>query len=265
MTYLEAILLAIVEGATEFLPISSTGHMILTSSLLGVEQDSFFKLYIVAIQFGTILSVIALYWRRLVQHWHIYLHLAAAVVPTALIALLLKKYVDLALGSVTVVAINLVLGGCIMIYLERYFKQKTGASSELNIRKSVIIGLVQSLSIFPGVSRSAATIYGGMSQGLNRRDAAEFSFLLAVPIMFLATAKDLFDYGKEFGMTIPVEEIKILFVGNVVGFIVAILSIRWLVNFISSRGFLPFAYYRIMIGLAVLACIYVFHMSLKLI
>jgi undecaprenyl-diphosphatase len=253
MTYFEAIVIAIVEGITEFLPISSTGHMILTSSILGIEYSPFYQLYIISIQFGAILSVIFLYWNRFFQSITFYFLLVAAVIPTALIAFLLKKYVDQAIGNVTIVAINLMIGGIIMIFLENYFKNKTQKSESLTYLQAIKIGLVQAISIFPGVSRSASTIYGGLSQGLSRVEAAEFSFFLAVPIMFLATAKDMYDYLKGGSIAFKQEEVNLLILGNIVAFIVAAATIKYMISFIQKNGFLLFAYYRILVGIIVLA------------
>lgn len=264
MTYLEAILIAIVEGITEFLPISSTGHMILASSFLGIEPSPFLNLFIISIQFGAILSVVFLYRKRFFQSFQFYLHIAAAVIPTSLIALALKKYVDAALGSVTIVAINLLLGGIIMLFLEHYFSKREQTSPQMTYPKAIWVGLIQAISIFPGVSRSAATIYGGMSQGLTRKDAAEFSFFLAVPIMFLATIKDLYDYFKIGSMSLGSHQVNLLVIGNIVAFIVAGLSIRWMISFIVKKGFKPFAYYRILIGIFVLVLLHVCKVSLNM-
>lgn len=254
MTFFEAIIIAIVEGITEFLPISSTGHMILTSALLGVKSSPFLNLYIISIQFGAILSVVVLYWRRFFQSIQLYLYIAAAIIPTVLIALILKKYVDQALGSVLIVGVNLLVGGVLMIVLENYFEKKT-LNQSLNYKKSFWIGLCQAISIFPGISRSAATIYGGMSQGLSRKDAAEFSFFLAVPIMFMASVKDGYDYFQSGYPALTTENIQQLILGNIVAFIVAGMAIKFLIQFISKNGFKPFAYYRIVIGLLVIGLI----------
>lgn len=253
MTYFEAFIIALVEGLTEFLPVSSTGHMILTSAALGLKTSPFLSLFIVCIQFGAILSVVALYWKRFFQSFQFYFQIAYAVIPTAIIALLLKKYVDQALGSVLVVGINLLLGGIIMLILENYFSKKVlSEENKLNPKKSIIIGFVQSISIFPGVSRSAATIYGGMSQGLSRKNAAEFSFFLAVPIMFLATVKDLYDFLKSGTMTISNDEIYLLIFGNIIAFIIAALAIKFFISYIVKYGFRVFGYYRIIIGIIVI-------------
>lgn len=265
MTYFEAFIIALVEGLTEFLPVSSTGHMILTSAALGLKTSRFLSLFIVCIQFGAILSVVALYWKRFFQSLQFYFQIAYAVIPTVIIAFLLKKYVDQALGSVLIVGVNLLIGGFIMLYLERYFsKKKVNEDINLSPKKSIIIGLIQAISIFPGVSRSAATIYGGMSQGLSRKNAAEFSFFLAVPIMFLATTKDLYDFLKEGTMTISNNEISLLIFGNIVAFIIAALAIKFFISYIVKYGFKVFGYYRIIVGIVVILLYQFCGFSLKM-
>lgn len=266
MTYFEAFIIALVEGLTEFLPVSSTGHMILTSAALGLKTSPFLSLFTVCIQFGAILSVVVLYWKRFFQSLQFYFQIAYAVIPTALIALLLKKHIDQALGSVLIVGINLLIGGFIILYLEKYFSKKE-VNEEINLspKKSIIIGLIQSISLFPGVSRSAATIYGGMSQGLTRKNAAEFSFFLAVPIMFLATVKDLYDFLKMGTMSITNQEISLLIFGNIVAFIVAGLAIKFFISYIVNHGFKVFGYYRIIVGFIVIILFKYFGFSLEMI
>lgn len=264
MSFFEAIIIAIVEGLTEFLPISSTGHMILASAALGLKSSEFLNLYIISIQFGAILSVVVLYWKRFFQSLKFYYLILAALIPTVIIAFALKKYVDQALGNVLVVGINLLIGGFIMILIENYLTKRKSEAAEVTYKKAIWIGIAQAISIFPGVSRSAATIYGGMSQGLSRKDAAEFSFFLAVPIMFLASVKDAFDFFKESQTTISNYEIQLLALGNIIAFIVAGATIKFLVNFISKNGFKPFAYYRIIIGIVVLILYKYFNFSLQM-
>jgi undecaprenyl-diphosphatase len=265
MTYFEAFIIALVEGLTEFLPVSSTGHMILTSAALGLKTSPFLSLFIVCIQFGAILSVVVLYWKRFFQSLQFYLQIAYAVIPTAIIALLLKKYIDHALGSVLVVGINLLIGGILILILEKYFNKKEMKEDVLlSPKKSMFIGLFQAISLFPGVSRSAATIYGGMFQGLSRKDAAEFSFFLAVPLMFMATVLDLFDFLKEGTMTISSHEISLLVFGNVIAFIVAALAIKFFISYIVKHGFKVFGYYRIVIGIIVIILYQYFGFSLEM-
>lgn len=265
MTYFEAFIIALVEGLTEFLPVSSTGHMILASAALGLRTSSFLNLFIISIQFGAILSVVALYWKRFFVGFQFYINIAYAALPTLIIAFLLKKYVDQALGSVHIVGINLFIGGWIMLYLEPYFNKKSEFKEKIKPYNFFLIGVFQAISIFPGVSRSAATIYGGMFQGMTRKDAAEFSFVLAVPIMFLATVKDLYDFLKEGTSALNTQEISLLFFGNIVAFIIAVLAIKFFVSYIVKYGFKVFAYYRIIIGLLVILLYKYFGFSLQMI
>jgi undecaprenyl-diphosphatase len=265
MTYFEAFVLALVEGLTEFLPVSSTGHMILASAALGLKTSPFLNFFIISIQFGAILSVVALYWRRFIISIQFYICIIYAAIPTVIIAFLLKKYVDQALGNVAIVGINLLLGGFIMLYLESYFKNQTKSNENLKPLNYFSIGIFQAISIFPGVSRSAATIYGGMFQGMSRKDAAEFSFLLAVPIMFMATVKDLYDFMKGGMNPFTTQEISLLAFGNVVAFFVAILAIKFFVSYIVKNGFKVFAYYRILMGILVLLLFKYFGFSLQMI
>jgi|694.fasta_scaffold11608_9 undecaprenyl-diphosphatase len=264
MTYFEAFIIALVEGLTEFLPVSSTGHMILASAALGLKSSPFLNLFIISIQFGAILSVLFLYWKRFFVSLEFYFKIAYALIPTVIIAFLLKKYVDQALGSVLIVGINLLIGGFIMLYLESYFKKKTNNDNDLKPLNYGFIGLFQAISIFPGVSRSAATIYGGMFQGMTRKDAAEFSFVLAVPIMFLASAKDLYDFLKLGKQSISNQEITVLVFGNVVAFLVAILAIKFFVSYIVKYGFTMFAYYRILVGILVIVLYKYFGFTLQM-
>jgi len=264
MTYFEAFIIALVEGLTEFLPVSSTGHMILTSAILGLQSSPFLNLFIITIQFGAILSVVALYWRNFFRSFQFYLEILYAIVPTVIIAFLLKKYVDQALGSVMIVGINLLIGGLVMLYLESFFRKKTENNPNLKPYNYFFIGVFQAISIFPGVSRSAATIYGGMFQGMSRKAAAEFSFIIAVPIMFMAAVKDMYDFMKGESTSLSTHEISILVFGNVVAFAVAYMAIRFFVSYIVKHGFKIFAYYRILIGIIVLLLIKYFGFSLKM-
>lgn len=264
MTYFEALIIAVVEGLTEFLPVSSTGHMILTAAALGLKTSPFLNLFIISIQLGAILSVVVLYWKRFFQSIQFYINIAYAVIPTVIIAFLLKKYVDEALGNVLIVGVNLLIGGFIMLYLEHWFSGKNEVSTLLKPLNYVFVGLFQAISIFPGVSRSAATIYGGMFQGLSRKDAAEFSFFLAVPIMFLATVKDLYDFLKEGSTTISQYEISLLVFGNIVAFVVAALAIKFFIAYIVRYGFKLFAYYRIIVGAIVILLYQYFGFSLQM-
>jgi undecaprenyl-diphosphatase len=247
MTYLQAIIIAIVEGITEFLPVSSTGHMIIAQSMLGVQSTEFVKAFTVNIQFGAILSVIVLYWKRFFQTWDFYFRLFVACLPL-IIAYLLEKQIDTMLESVMIVAIALLLGGILLIFVDRWFERPENENTKLTYKKALIIGFFQIISVIPGVSRSAATIVGGMSQKLSRKAAAEFSFFLAVPTMFAASALKLVGNYK----LISAENINLLLVGNLVSFIVAIIAIKSFIAFLTRYGFKWFGYYRIAVGLVII-------------
>lgn len=248
MNIFQAIILALIEGLTEFLPVSSTGHMILGSSLMGIESNNFVKLFTVAIQLGAILSVIVLYFNRFFQSIGFYFKLLVAFLPAVFFGLLLSDKIDQLLESPLGVAIALLIGGIILLFVDKWFKNGSIDNTD-NISYSTAfkIGLFQCLSMIPGTSRSAATIVGGMSQKLSRKAAAEFSFFLAVPTMFGATAKKLYDFYKD-GYQISTEEIKLLVIGNVVAFIIALLAIRYFITFLQTRGFRIFGWYRIIVG-----------------
>ncbi|MCK9204240.1 MAG: undecaprenyl-diphosphate phosphatase [Bacteroidales bacterium] len=243
MTILQAILIAIVEGITEFLPISSTGHMIITQHLLGIESTDFVKAFMVNIQFGAILSVIVLYWKRFFQTWDFYAKLFIGCLPL-IIAFLLEKQIDQMLESVAVVAGALLVGGFFLIFVDRWFDNPDNEKTKLTYKKSLIIGFFQIISVIPGVSRSAATIIGGMTQKLSRKNAAEFSFFLAVPTMFAASALKLFENYH----AITADNITLLLIGNLVSFIVAMIAIKAFIAFLTKNGFKFFGYYRILVG-----------------
>ena len=260
MTYWQALLLAIVEGITEFLPVSSTGHMIIASQLLGVAPTSFTKLFLVVIQFGAILSVLAVYWKRFFQSIDFYLKLLVAFLPIVVVGLFLKKYIDALLESVTTVAVMLLLGGIVLVFIDKLFPQESPQQgghpvTTPSFKEAFIIGLFQCIAVVPGVSRSAATIIGGLSQKLTRRAAAEFAFFLAMPTMAAAAAKDLLDYYKErhaegvsLSHLFSGQEATLLILGNVVAFMVALLAIRLFVGFVTKYGFRAFGIYRIIVG-----------------
>lgn len=256
MSPLDAILLAIVEGLTEFLPVSSTGHMIITSSLLGIASDPFTKTFTVAIQLGAILSVLVLYWKRFFKSFTFYFKLLVAFLPAAVLGLALGDQIDALLERVDVVGYMLVLGGIIFLYVDRYFAaSESFGDSEVSYPTALKIGLFQTLALVPGVSRSAATIIGGLTQKLNKKTAAEFSFFLAVPTMLAATGYKLLKFfleGNNFGLN----EITLLAIGNVTAFIVALLAIRSFIGFLTRHGFKWFGYYRIFVGGIILALYY---------
>lgn len=255
MTLFESVILAVIEGLTEFLPVSSTGHMIIASKFMGIAGDEFTKLFTVAIQFGAILSVVVMYFKKFLQGFNFYFKLGVAFIPTGIIGLLLKDTVDSLLENVTVVAISLLVGGIILLFVDKWFaKNETEGTEEVSLKSGVIIGTIQAIAMVPGVSRSAATILGGLTQKLTRKAAAEFSFFLAVPTMFAATIKSIWD-SKELLAASGNNEIMILVVGNVVAFIVAYLAIKSFIGFLTKRGFLIFGCYRIIVGLILLGLI----------
>lgn len=250
MTVFEAIILAIVEGLTEFLPVSSTGHMILASSAFGIAEDPFVKMFTVAIQFGAILSVVILYFKRFVQSIEFYLRLLIAFIPAAIIGFLLNDVIDQLLESALTVAVSLVAGGIILLFVDRWFQSNETSPQPVTRKSALVIGLFQVISMIPGVSRSAATIVGGLTQKLNRKTAAEFSFFLAVPTMLAATLYKMYKYHKQTGFDF--NDLGILALGNVVAFVVAWLAIKVFISYLTRYGFKVFGIYRIAIGLIIL-------------
>lgn len=269
MTITDAIIIAIVEGLTEFLPVSSTGHMIITSSLLGIQKDEFTKLFEVAIQFGAILSVIILYWRRFFQfhRWQFYIKLLIGVIPALLLGFLFEDKIDAMLESPTTVAVAMLAGGIVLMFIDSMFKNaKTESDDQITYTQSFITGIWQTIAMIPGVSRSAASIIGGMSQKFTRNLAAEFSFFLAVPTMFAATAYSVFvkkwsgNGGierKGYELILESNDNLIAFiVGNIVAFVVAMLAIRFFINYLKIYGFRIFGLYRILAGIILLVLIF---------
>ena len=252
MSVLQSILLAIVEGLTEFLPVSSTGHMIITSSLMGIADDSFTKMFTVAIQLGAILSVVVLYWKRFFVSIDFYLKLLVAFIPAAIIGFLFGDFLDTLLERVEIVAITLILGGIIFLFVDKFFQDTAeSGKQEVTYKNALSIGLFQTIAMVPGVSRSAATIIGGLAQKLNKKAAAEFSFFLAVPTMFAATAYKMLKFYLE-GNGLGSHEITLLAVGNVVAFVVAMVAIKSFITFLTRHGFKWFGYYRIALGVIIL-------------
>ena len=257
MSIVDAIIIAIVEGITEFLPISSTGHMIITSSLLGIEKQAFTKLFEVVIQLGAILSVVVLYYKKFFNfsRWQFYLRLLIAVIPALLLGALFSSRIKALMESNVTVGLSLLIGGIILLFVDNIFKNaKLNNDSDITYPKAFVIGLWQVLAMIPGVSRSAASIIGGMQQGLSRRLAAEFSFFLAVPTMVAATGKDLWDWYKEQG-TIASGDLNMLLLGNVIAFIVAIIAIKFFISYLQKHGFRLFGWYRIIVGIIVLVLV----------
>lgn len=286
MSILEAIIIAIVEGLTEFLPVSSTGHMIITQALLGMESTDFVKAFTVIIQFGAILSVVVLYWRRFfrlnpivvfdeeavqgmtavkkgwiyltrfIHKFDFYWKLFIAVIPAGVIGLLLGDQIDALLENVTVVAVMLVLGGIFMLFVDQWFN-KSSQEQSIGWRRALTIGFFQCIAMIPGVSRSMATIVGGMTTKLTRRNAAEFSFFLAVPTMAAAAGYKLYQLLKDPVSTVMLKEnMLLLLIGNIVAFVVAILAIRFFIDFLTRYGFKAFGVYRIIVGAILLILVF---------
>lgn len=255
MTLIQAIIIAIVEGITEFLPISSTGHMIIASSLMGINEDQFTKTFEVAVQLGAILAVVVLYWKKFFDfgRWQFYLKLIVAVIPALLLGFLFSDNIDKLLESPTVVAITMLAGGVFLLFIDRVFNHHPiDREEDISFRRAFVIGIWQCLAMIPGVSRSAASIIGGMQQKLTRRLAAEFSFFLAVPTMMAATGYKLLKEYKN----IHAEQVQLLVVGNVVAFIVAVLAIKFFIGFLQKHGFRLFGIYRIIAGIVLLVLIW---------
>ena len=267
MSLVDAIILAIVEGLTEFLPISSTGHMIVTSYLLGIHKDEFTKLYEVSIQFGAILAVVVLYWRKFFEfrRWQFYVKLFVGVWPALLLGYLFSDKIDALLESPTTVAITMLVGGIVLLFIDRLFKNQTIESDDqITFPKAFLVGCWQVLAMIPGVSRSAASIIGGMQQKFTRNLAAEFSFFLAVPTMLAASCYTIFlkewdnGYLKRKGYEIIMENSQNLtsfIVGNIVAFVVAMIAIKFFINYLKIYGFRAFGFYRIIAGIILLAII----------
>ncbi len=255
MSILHAIILAIIEGITEFLPISSTGHMIIGSSLMGIASDPFTKMFTVSIQFGTILSVVVLYWKRFFQSFKFYYTILIAFIPAAVFGLLFNDYIDAMLERVDIVGYTLLIGGIFFLFIDKIFNTESQKDEEVTYSKAIRIGFFQVISMFPGVSRSAATIIGGLSQNLTKKTAAEFSFFLAVPTMFGAMVLSIFKFFKA-GGTFGSAEITALAVGNVVAFVVALIAIKSFITFLTRHGFKIFGYYRIIVGVIILSLYY---------
>ena len=256
MNTLQAIILAIIEGITEFLPVSSTGHMIIASSFFGIAHDDFTKLFTIVIQLGAILSVVVLYFKRFFQTIEFYFKLLVAFVPAVILGLIFSKKIDSLLENPITVAVSLLVGGIILLKVDDWFGNST--NTEITYKNGFQIGLFQCLAMIPGVSRSGASIVGGMSQKLSRTAAAEFSFFLAVPTMLGATAKKCYDYYKD-GFVLTHDQINFLIIGNVVAFIVALIAIKSFIGFLSKNGFKVFGYYRIIAGIALLLIHFFIH------
>ncbi|MBA4318071.1 MAG: UDP-diphosphatase [Flavobacterium sp.] len=263
MNTFQAIIIAIIEGLTEYLPISSTAHMIFTSSYFGIQEDDFVKLFQVSIQFGAILAVVVLYWKKFLAFStlkigiNFYTKLAFAVIPALVLGKLFDDKIEAVLGDPIPIAIVLILGGFILLFVDQYFKDKTTIVNEedITVKKAVAIGFWQCLAMMPGTSRSAASIIGGMQQGLSRNTAAEFSFFLAVPTMLAVTCYSVFlktyetSQMKGYELILKSNDnIMMFLIGNVVAFVVAIIAIKFFIGIINKYGFKPWGWYRIIVG-----------------
>lgn len=263
MSIVQSIIIAIVEGLTEFIPISSTGHMIITGKILGVPENEFTKVFTIAIQLGAILAVVVLYWKKFfdLSNWQFYIKLAIGVIPAIILGLLFSKKIDALLESTTTVAIALLAGGIILIFVDKLFtRPKIQSEKQVSFLNSFTIGVWQCLAMVPGVSRSAASIIGGMQQKLTRSAAAEFSFFLAVPTMLAATGYKLFKFYNDNG-GFTGEEIKLLAIGNIIAFVVAMIAIKFFIDFLKKHGFRVWGIYRVILGIILLAMIYTGHLN----
>lgn len=269
MTIFEAVVLAIVEGITEFLPVSSTGHMIIASSLMGIEADDFTKAFTISVQFGAILSVLALYWKRFLRSVNFYVKLFVAFIPAVVVGVLLGDWIDSLLENVVAVAIALILGGIVLVFIDRLFSADKADDitdpENIPYKNAFAIGVFQCIAVIPGVSRSAATIIGGLTQKLTRKAAAEFSFFLAIPTMAGAMFKKMVMDEIETGANKGLHPYELLLnnhdnmtafvIGNVIAFIIAILAMRSFVGYLTKHGFKIFGYYRIIVGAIILILI----------
>lgn len=261
MTYLQALIIAIIEGITEFLPVSSTGHMILADSLLKVQDKEFAKTFEIVIQLGAILAVLLIYIKRFFVGINIYIKLLIAFLPTGVIGLLAYKTIKYYLFNPLTVSVSLIVGGIVLILLDRWSSEKQSRYKQvedISYKDALKIGLIQCVSMIPGVSRSAATIFGGIFSGFDRKQAAEFSFLLAIPTMFAASGYDLLKEKDN----IHSSDIFILLFGALIAFLVGIVAVKGFIAFLNKYGFKHFGFYRIALG--VLFLIYWFYVGLEL-
>jgi len=266
MNTLQSIIIAIIEGITEFLPISSTAHMKFANPFLGIENTPFVDLFEIVIQLAAIASVVVIYRKKFFdfKHYSFYIKLIIAVIPALIFGAALKKHIDAALGNLWVIAIVMVVGGVLLLFIDKFFEKAETAKNEEDVtyKKSFIIGCFQVLSIlFPGLSRSAATIIGGMSQQLNKKTALEFSFFLAVPTMLAASAKSTLDVYKSNPEVFGKDNLITLCIGAVVAFVVALISVQFFMRIVQKRGFAPFGWYRIILGLSILGLLYTHYLN----
>jgi len=256
MSIIQTIILGIVEGITEFLPVSSTGHMIIAQKLLAIESTDFVKAFTVNIQFGAILSVVVLYWKRFFQTFDVYWKLVIAVAPALVLGFLFSEKIDLLLENVAVVAAMLVLGGVLMLFVDKWF-DKTDEDQSIGWKRALKIGFYQCIAMIPGVSRSMASIVGGMTTKLTRKNAAEFSFFLAVPTMAAASGYKLLKlFMNPAGKSMLSDNLMTLLIGNLVAFVVAMVAIKFFIGFLTKYGFKAFGYYRIVVGVVILVLLF---------
>lgn len=258
MNLFQSVIIAIVEGLTEFLPISSTGHIIITERLLGIPKNDFASSFAVAVQLGAIMAVVALYWKKFFdfKHYSFYIKLIVGVIPAIVLGLLLEERIDNLLESTTTVAIALLLGGIVLIFIDNFFNHpRIHSERQVSMKNSFLVGFWQCLALIPGVSRSAASIIGGMQQKMDRSTAAEFSFFLGVPTLAGAALYKMYSYYNDTG-GFTGEEINMLVVGNIVSFLVAMLAIKFFINFLKKHGFRLWGYYRVALGIVLLVLIY---------
>jgi len=258
MTTFQSIIIGIIEGITEFIPISSTGHMIIAEKLLRIEDSAFNTVFTVAIQLGAILSVVVLYWKKFFDfsRWQFYVKLAIAVLPALILGLIFSKKIDVLLESSMTVAISMLAGGIVLLFIDNVFKRPViNNEKEISYPKAFVIGIWQCIAMIPGVSRSAASIIGGMQQKLTRSAAAEFSFFLAVPTMLAATVYKIFQYTKNNG-AFTSDQIKILTIGNITAFVVALFAIKFFITMLKKYGFRMWGIYRVLVGIILLIMLY---------
>jgi undecaprenyl-diphosphatase len=259
MNLIQAVIIAIIEGVTEFLPISSTAHMKFANPFLGIADTPFVDLFEIVIQLAAIGSIVVIYYKRFFnfKHYSFYLKLIVAVIPALIFGALLKKHIDAALNNLWIIAIVMVAGGVLLLFIDKLFNKPAVETEELTYKQSFAVGCFQVLSIiFPGLSRSAATIIGGMSQKLTKKTAAEFSFFLAVPTMLAASAKSTLDVYQDHPEVFSNDNLFTLLIGAVVAFIVALISVKFFIQFVQKKGFALFGWYRIVLGLTIMALLY---------
>ena len=257
MTPIQSVIISVIEGITEFIPISSTGHMIITEKLLNIPEDDFVKVFTIAIQLGAILSVVVLYWKRFFDFtkWQFYLKLVVGVIPALILGFIFSSRIDKLLESSLTVAIAMLVGGLVLLFIDKLFiNPRIKTENQIGYKSALLIGVWQCIAMIPGFSRSAASIIGGMQQKLTRSLAAEFSFFLAVPTMLAATGYKLLKYIKQDG-SFTSEQIKLLAIGNIISFVVALIAIKFFINYLKKHSLKIWGIYRVIVGLILLVLI----------